>query len=67
MARDYKIETTRNAEAAELYIHDDNTIEFTDPETNVPSEYLLLRLNIIKELVRLCREFGLTYFEMNKV
>lgn len=67
MAREYKVETIRNAETAELYVHTNDNLEFTDPETNVPTEYLLLRLHIIQELIKLGREFGLTHFEVNKV
>ena len=67
MAREYKVETMRSGEDAELYFHNDDTIEFTVPETNVPAEYLELRLRVLRELLILGREYGLTYFEMNVV
>lgn len=67
MTREYKLETTRNGETAELYIHNDDTLEFSDPESSVPTDYLSIRLTVVKQLVELGRKYGLTHFEMNIV
>jgi len=67
MAREYKVEVTRDGEVSELYIHDDDTVEIVIAENNVKADYLIKKQIQVKDLVNLFRLFNVESFEVTKV
>ena len=63
MARQYRYEIQRPGVTAELYVHDDNSLELTDPDSGLDIEYLRVKLAILKELIAWMRMYGVTNIE----
>lgn len=65
--REFKLEVKRDSIAAELFVHSDNIIEITSPDSNVHADYLIRKQLILKDLYTWARAHGVVSFEFNKV
>jgi len=66
MARLYKLEIQRNNINAVLYYHNDGTLELIDPDSDMPIDYLKVKLNLSKELFEWMSKYNVTSFECIK-
>ena len=67
MAREYSFEIVRPGITAELFVHDDNSLELVDPDSGLSIEYLQTKLNILRELVLWMKTNGVTNVECTKI
>lgn len=56
MARQFKFVVKRDPSVeAILYVHDDDTLELTSPDTGMASSYLIDKLRLLADLTRWAR------------
>ncbi len=62
--REYKIKVKRNGTTATLYVHTDDFVELTDPDTDAPIKYLQDKMKLTEKLVDWSRKFGVKSFSI---
>ena len=67
MARLYKLEVQRPGVSAELFYHDDTSLELTDADSGLPIDYLQRKLQIARSLFEWMQTYNITSLECIKV
>ena len=67
MARQFRFEVQRSGFSAELYVHDDNTIELVNADSGMPADYLIKKQLLLKEIYSWMRDYNISNLECSEV
>lgn len=67
MAREFSVEIQRDGINAQLFLHNDGSVEIVNPDSGEQLEYLRVKLTLAKEMAEWMRKYSVIRWECTKI